>query len=74
MDFLQGVPKKTWFKRIFEFFTLKGVFLGVKNNSIRTMGTKNIGLISKIFSKLTLFFSHEATLELALSIRASNRL
>ena len=29
----QGVPKKIWFKLIFEFLTLGRVFLGVKNNS-----------------------------------------
>ena len=27
-----GCPKKIWFKPIFEFLTLGGVFLGVKNN------------------------------------------
>ena len=30
---LQGVPKKIWFKPIFEFLNLGGVFLGVKKNS-----------------------------------------
>ena len=30
---LQGVPKKMWFKPIFEFLTLGVVFSGVKNNS-----------------------------------------
>ena len=38
---LQGFPKKMWFKPIFEFFTLEGVFLGVKI-IIRTLGTKKI--------------------------------
>ena len=30
---IQGVPKKIIFKLIFEFLSLGGVFLGVKNNS-----------------------------------------
>ena len=37
--YLQGVPKKMWFKPIFEFLTLGGVFLGVKNNS-KNFGNK----------------------------------
>ena len=52
---LQGVPKKMWFKPIFEFLTLGGVFLWVKNNSKNFGNKKNIRLLSKILSKLTLF-------------------
>ena len=37
--YLQGVPKKMWFKPIFEFMILEGVFLGVKI-ILRTLGTK----------------------------------
>ena len=39
----------------FEFLTLGGVFLGVKNNSKNFGNKKNIRLLSKILSKLTLF-------------------
>ena len=52
---LQGVPKKMWSKLIFEFFTMGRVFLGVKNNSKNFGNKKNIRLLSKILSKLTLF-------------------
>ena len=52
---LQGVPKKMWFKPVYEFLTLEGVFLGVKNNSKNFGNKKNIGLLSKILSKLTLY-------------------
>ena len=54
--YVQGVPKKIWFKPIFEFLTLEGVFLGVKNNSKNFGNKKNIGLFSKILSKWTLFY------------------
>ena len=54
---LQGVPKKMWFKPIFEFLTLGGVFLGVKNNSKNFKNKKNIRLFSKILSKRTFFNS-----------------
>ena len=30
---IQGVPKRIIFKLIFEFLSMRGVFLGVKNNS-----------------------------------------
>ena len=51
---LQSVNKKMWFKPIFEFLTLEGVFLGVENN--KNFGNKkNIGLFSKILS-ITLFY------------------
>ena len=43
-----------WFKPIFEFMTLEGVFLGVKNNSKNFGNKKNIRLFSKILSKGTL--------------------
>ena len=39
----------------FEFLTLGGVFLGVKNNSKNIGNKKNIRLFSKILSKWTLF-------------------
>ena len=53
-----GCPKKNmWFKPIFEFLTLGGVFLGVKNNSKNFGNQKNIRLFSKILSKRTLFYS-----------------
>ena len=55
--YLQGVPKKIRFKPIFEFLTLGGVFLGVKNNSKNFGNKKNIRLFSKILSKWTLFYS-----------------
>ena len=48
-------PKLTVVKPIFEFLTLGGVFLGVKNNSKNFGNKKNIRLLSKILSKLTLF-------------------
>ena len=48
---LQGVPKKIRFKPIFEFLTLGGVFLGVKNNSKNFGNKKNIRFLSKILSK-----------------------
>ena len=54
---IQGVPKKVSVKPIFEFETLGGVFLGVKNNSKNFGNKKNIRLLSKILSKLTLFIS-----------------
>ena len=53
--FLQGVPKKMVIRKGFEFLTLGGVFLGVKNNSKNFGNKKNITLFSKILSKWTLF-------------------
>ena len=52
---LQGVPKKIGILSSFEFLGLGEVFLGVKNNSKNFGNKKNIGLLSKILSKLTLF-------------------
>ena len=52
---LQGVPKKMVIRKGFEFLTLGGVFLGVKNNSKNFGNKKNIRLFSKILSKWTLF-------------------
>ena len=52
---LQGVPKKMWFKLIFEFLTMGRVFLGVKNDFNNFGNKKIIRLLSKILSKLTLF-------------------
>ena len=54
---IQGVPKKITFKLIFEFLSLGGVFIGVKNNS-KNFGTKKIlRLLSKILSEWTMFYS-----------------
>ena len=39
---LQGVSKKIIFKLIFEFLSLGGLFLGVKNNSKNFGNKKNI--------------------------------
>ena len=39
---LQGVPKKMVIRKGFEFLTLGGVFLGVKNNSKNFGNKKNI--------------------------------
>jgi len=49
------ISKTVIFKLIFAFLSLGGVFLGVKNNSKNFGNKKNIGLLSKILSKLTLF-------------------
>ena len=57
ISYVQGVPIKMWFKPIFEFLTLGGVFLGVKNNSKNFGNKKNTRLSSKILSKWTLFYS-----------------
>ena len=46
-----GCPKKIWFKPIFEFFTMRRVFSGVKNNS-KNFGNKEI--LSLIGRKLAL--------------------
>ena len=46
-----------WFRPIFQFLTLGGVFLGVKNNSKNYKNKKNIRLFGKILSKRTLFYS-----------------
>ena len=54
---LQGVPKKMVIMSGFEFLTLRGVFLGVKDNSKNYGTLKNIRLFSKILSKTTLFYS-----------------
>ena len=59
---LQGVPKKMVILSGFEFLTLGGVFLGVKNNSKNFGNKKNIGLFSKILSKWTLFYSKSSDL------------
>ena len=40
-EYIQGVPKKMWFKLIFEFLTMGRVFLGVKNNS-KNFGNKKL--------------------------------
>ena len=53
-ELLLGVPKKMWFKLIFEFLTMGRVFLGVKNNSKNFGNKKSVRLLSKIVSKLTL--------------------
>ena len=55
---LQGVPKKIVILSGFEFLTLGGVFLGVKNNSKNSGNKKNIRLFSKILSKWTLFIKN----------------
>jgi len=39
------------FKPIFEFYTLDGVYYRIKKN-LRTLGTKNIGLLLQIFEKM----------------------
>ena len=44
---LQGVPKKMWFKLIFEFLTMGRVFLGVKNNSKNFGNKKIVGCLAK---------------------------
>ena len=54
---IQGVPKKVSVKPIFEFQTLGGVFLGVKNNSKNFENKKNSRFFSKILSNWTLFSS-----------------
>ena len=54
---IQGVPKKMVILSDFEFLTLGGVFLRVKNNSKNSGTKKNIRLFSKILSKMTLLFS-----------------
>ena len=54
---IQGVPKKVSVKPIFEFETLGGVFLGVKNNSKNFGNKNNSRFFSKILSKWTLFSS-----------------
>ena len=58
---LQGVPKKIWFKPIFEFMILEGGSLGVKNNS------KNFGN-KKILSCLAKFWVNGSCLVLNLPI------
>ena len=55
--YLQGVPKKVSVRPIFEFQTLGGVFLGVKNNSKNFENKKNSRFFSKILSNWTLFSS-----------------
>ena len=42
-----GCPKKIRFKPIFEFLTLGGVFLGVKNNSKNFGNKKKLGCLAK---------------------------
>ena len=46
---VQGVPKKMWFKPIFEFMTLEGVFLGVKNSSKNFGNKKILGYLAKFW-------------------------
>ena len=58
--FYRVSQKKMWFKPIYEFLTLEGVFLGVKNNSKNFGNKKNIGLFSKILSKWTLLCSQSS--------------
>ena len=55
--YIQDVPKKVSVKPIFEFQTLGGVFLGVKNNSKDFENKKNSRFFSKILSNWTLFSS-----------------
>ena len=43
----QGVPKKVSVKPIFEFQTLGGVFLGVKNNSKNFGNQKKVDSLAK---------------------------
>ena len=50
-----GCPKKMVVMSGFEFLTLGGVFLEVKNNSKNFGNKENIMLLSKILIKLTLF-------------------
>ena len=50
-DNLQGVPKKMLLLSSFEFLTLGGVFLGVKNNSKNFGNKKNIGLCTGFATK-----------------------
>ena len=45
---------------MFEFLTLGGVFLGVKNNSKNFLFSETFGLFSKILSNGTLFDSKSA--------------
>ena len=44
---LQGVPKKMVIRKGFEFLTLGGVFLGVKNNSKNFGNKKILGYLAK---------------------------
>ena len=43
---LQGVPKKMVIRKSFEFLTLGGVFLGVKNNSKNFGNKKMLGCLA----------------------------
>ena len=54
MKQIQGVPKKLWFKLIFEFLTLGGVFLGTKNNSKNFGNKKKLGCLAKFWVKVDL--------------------
>ena len=47
--FLQGVPKKMVIWKGFEFLTLGGVFLGVKNNSKNFGNKKILGCLAKFW-------------------------
>ena len=47
-DILLGVPKRIGLLSNFEFLSLGGVFLGVKNNSKNSGMKKNIGIHSKV--------------------------
>ena len=57
VSILQDVQTKMHLLSSFEFLTLGGVFLEVKNNYKNFGNKKNIGLFSKILSKWTLFCS-----------------
>ena len=48
---LHGVPKKIIFKPIFEFLSMGGVFLGVKNNTKNSGSKKNIRFLNKKVQK-----------------------
>ena len=60
--YVQGVLEKIFLLSGFEFLTLGGVFLGVKNNSKNFGNKKNIGLFSKILSRRALFYSKSSNL------------
>ena len=47
LSYLQSVPKKVSVKPIFEFQTLGGVFLGVKNNSKNFENQKKVDSLAK---------------------------
>ena len=55
---LYQVSQKNILKLIFEFLSLRGVFLGVQNNSKIFGNKKNIRLFKKFLSKWTLLHSN----------------